>query len=401
MLWVCGAGSVGTAPCVPLTPLYTPQGATTNNPLIADANGNFAPVCVATPGRYMMQVGGTGLTTSVTDGIVIPNDPQNPTFGAITTSGQITSSVATGTAPFSIASTTQVNNLNVSQLEGKTWEAPGTIGSTTPNTGSFIQIKATSDGTVTAPAFSFNTSGSGSGLYQIAANNIGVTVNGTGKFQFLSGSVTVVNGVVLGWNSAGINTLIDTGFSRLGAAQAAFGNGTNGDFSGIFKTAIFNAVTGFQVNGAATTGNVLRGNGTNFVSAQLASTDLSDASSLTTLTGTQILTNKRVTPRVQTAADATSITPASDTADITVQTNTQVSGTLTINAPTGTPTDGQKLILRIKSTNSQTYSFNATYHFSTTVVAPTTLAAGKTDYIGCLWDATNSAWDVVAVDQGH
>lgn len=37
-----------------------------------------------------------------------------------------------------------------------------------------------------------------------------------------------------------------------------------------------NAVTGFQVNGGATSGNVLRGNGTNFVSAQLAAADLSN-----------------------------------------------------------------------------------------------------------------------------
>lgn len=116
---------------------------------------------------------------------------------------------------------------------------------------------------------------------------------------------------------------------------------------------------------------------------------------------TDTLTNKRVTPRQVAAADATSVTPNSDTTDIVTQTNTQVSGTLTINAPTGTPTDGQKLIIRLKSTNAQTYSFNATYAFSTTVTAPTTLAAGKTDYIGTMWNATNSKWDVVAVDQGH
>jgi hypothetical protein len=39
---------------------------------------------------------------------------------------------------------------------------------------------------------------------------------------------------------------------------------------------ILNVSSGFQIGGTATTGNVLRGNGTNFISAQLASTDLSD-----------------------------------------------------------------------------------------------------------------------------
>lgn len=113
------------------------------------------------------------------------------------------------------------------------------------------------------------------------------------------------------------------------------------------------------------------------------------------------INSTRIKPRVVTAADATSITPTSDTADITIQTNTQIAGTLTINAPTGTPTDGQKLQIRIKTTNAQTYSFNATYRFSTSVTAPTTLAAGKSDYLGFQWNATDSKWDCLAVSQGY
>jgi hypothetical protein len=61
-------------------------------------------------------------------------------FTAISATNQITSTLATGTAPFSIASTTVVPNLNVSQLLGSTWAIPGAIGSTTPNTGSFTSI---------------------------------------------------------------------------------------------------------------------------------------------------------------------------------------------------------------------------------------------------------------------
>ena len=63
-----------------------------------------------------------------------------PGTGAFTTgafSGQVTSTLATGSAPFVVASTTVVGNLNVSQLLGATWAAPGTIGSGTPNSGAF------------------------------------------------------------------------------------------------------------------------------------------------------------------------------------------------------------------------------------------------------------------------
>jgi hypothetical protein len=128
---------------------------------------------------------------------------------------------------------------------------------------------------------------------------------------------------------------------------------------------------------------------------------LSGPSTTGTDSGTEVFQNKYLTPRQIAQADATSITANAGTTDIATQVNTQAGGTLTLNAPTGGVTDGQKLILRIKTTNAQTYSFNAAFRFSTTTVAPTTIAAGKTDYIGCIWNGTDAKWDVVAVDQGH
>ena len=47
------------------------------------------------------------------------------------------STVATGTAPLTVASTTNVANLNASSLSGGTFAAPGAIGSATPSTGVF------------------------------------------------------------------------------------------------------------------------------------------------------------------------------------------------------------------------------------------------------------------------
>ncbi len=69
--------------------------------------------------------------------------PNTGAFTTLSVTGQIISILATGTAPFSITSTTQVANLNVSQLIGATWIAPGTIGSTTPNTGAFTSLTST------------------------------------------------------------------------------------------------------------------------------------------------------------------------------------------------------------------------------------------------------------------
>jgi len=55
-------------------------------------------------------------------------------------SGQITSTLATGTAPLVVASTTAVANLNASLLLGQTWANPGAIGGTTPAAGAFTTV---------------------------------------------------------------------------------------------------------------------------------------------------------------------------------------------------------------------------------------------------------------------
>lgn len=142
--------------------------------------------------------------------------------------------------------------------------------------------------------------------------------------------------------------------------------------------------------------------GGNVTVGQLASTDLSDASSLATLTGAQTLTNKRITKRVVALADATSFTLSADTADMNTQANTQTAGTLTANVPSGTPTDGQQLIFRIKSTNVQTYSWNAIFRGSTTTALPTaSTGTSKTDYLGFIYNGADSKWDLVAYDAGR
>lgn len=64
------------------------------------------------------------------------------TTGTITTPGQFVSTVATGTAPLTVASTTNVANLNASSLGGATFAAPGAIGGGTPGAGTFTTLVA-------------------------------------------------------------------------------------------------------------------------------------------------------------------------------------------------------------------------------------------------------------------
>jgi hypothetical protein len=109
------------------------------------------------------------------------------TGGTLTVSGVITSSVTTGTAPLSIASTTVVPNLNVSQLLGSTWASPGAIGSTTPAAGSFTTLSTSS--TFSAAAIDNTPIGS-----TTASTGAFTTLSSTGNSSSTSvGLVSIVN----------------------------------------------------------------------------------------------------------------------------------------------------------------------------------------------------------------
>ena len=114
------------------------------------------------------------------------------------------------------------------------------------------------------------------------------------------------------------------------------------------------------------------------------------AGTFTTITGA-------ILGRVVVIADATSITVNADTTDIATQANTQAVGTLTVNAPTGTAVNGQKFILRLTSTNVQTFSWNAVFAGSTDITLPTVSSGGSlTDYVGFIYNSTAVKWQMIA-----
>jgi hypothetical protein len=111
---------------------------------------------------------------------------------------------------------------------------------------------------------------------------------------------------------------------------------------------------------------------------------------------TDTLTNKRINPRVNSVASAASaVTP--DISAYDVYAFTAQAATLTINAPTGTPVDGNKLMFRILDNGTaRTIAFNATFT-AMGVTIPTTTTANKTTYVGAAYNANNTRWDVIAV----
>lgn len=69
----------------------------------------------------------------------------NLTAGRAVSATQFTSTVAIGTAPLVVTSTTNVANLNASSLNGATFAAPGTIGGGTAAAANFTTVNATGD----------------------------------------------------------------------------------------------------------------------------------------------------------------------------------------------------------------------------------------------------------------
>jgi hypothetical protein len=144
--------------------------------------------------------------------------------------------------------------------------------------------------------------------------------------------------------------------------------------------------------GATTLTGLVVGNGTSAMTTVTA-----PAGTVVGTTDTQTLTNKRVTLRIGTVSSASTITPTSDTAD---QYNvTALATTASFAVPSGTPTDGQKLSIRIYAGTTQTISWVTTaggYRVIGTTL-PTSVPATKTIYVGCVYNAADSFWDVVAV----
>jgi hypothetical protein len=107
------------------------------------------------------------------------------------------------------------------------------------------------------------------------------------------------------------------------------------------------------------------------------------------------LNTMRINPRVSTTTSTSTLTPDISSAD-QYNLTAQAVG-LTVAAPTGTPLDGNKLIIRILDNGtSQTISWNATYTVIGTIL-PTATTINKMVYVGCIYNATNTRWDVVAV----
>lgn len=76
---------------------------------------------------------------------------------------------------------------------------------------------------------------------------------------------------------------------------------------------------------------------------------------------------------------------------------TALAASLTVNAPTGTPVDGNRLAIRLAlDTLARNVTWNSAYNALGTAL-PTTVAGNKTAFVEFVYNAGTSKWDAVIV----
>jgi hypothetical protein len=271
--------------------------------------------------------------------------------------------------------------------------------STALGTGIVVPVANGGTGATTQTAYSVLCGGTTStGAYQsvVSVGTAGqvLTSNGAGALPtFAAASVGTVTSV--GWTGGIVSIATATStpaFTIAGTSGGIpyFSSGTTWASSAAL------AASALVIGGGAGAAPSTTTTGTGVITALGIAANGSGG--FVTDTGTVTLTNKRITSRsLSLTSTSGAITPNADLYD---QVNYSLTGSSSFSVPSGTPTNGQKLTIRLYAASTQTISSWASLvsgYRAIGVTLPTSVPAGKTIYVGCIWNSTDSKWDVIAV----
>ena len=361
----------------------------------------------------------------------------NKTTKALNATSITLSSLSSGRVPFVGASGLLTDSSEfLWSTSTKTMYLQGTNTSSSGNQ-AFLAILTTLNQTGTAgyKALQVNLTETavGSGLNYLASFEVGGAIK---SYITNKGVMGFTHGIEIGFNpggaSAAQNAIRNVGGISFTASTGGYGadnfhsDGTNmyydlGNGMMFFRPqggatyAIYlnNNSTGFEYKGSAgTTVFSISGTGNTYVAGNIelgAATDTTisrvsagviavEGVTVPTISSTNTLTNKFVTPQVQSVADAGgTLTPVAITNDVVIA--TALSQATTIAAPTGSPVQGEKLVIRLKDNGTaRALTWNAIYR-AVGVTLPTTTVLGKIVYCGFIYNSTDTKWDCVAVAQ--
>lgn len=184
---------------------------------------------------------------------------------------QLVSSVITGTAPLSVASTTNVPNLNASSLSGATFAAPGTIGGGTPGAATFTTLTANTSLVINGGTALTTTNRTGTGNLVLAdgptmttptlgvatatsINKVAITAPAT------SATLTILNGKTLTANKSitleGTDATTMTFPTTSATITQTIASGTSALGTGAITSGACATVVTTTATGTATTDNI-------------------------------------------------------------------------------------------------------------------------------------------------
>lgn len=120
------------------------------------------------------------------------------------------------------------------------------------------------------------------------------------------------------------------------------------------------------------------------------------ATSTTTFTNKTLIATSNVIAEITTTASSATPTPTGGSLR-NIFTVTALAAGATFGAPTGTPANGNMLLMRVKDNGtSQTLAYNAIYR-AIGLTLPTATTISKTIYYLAIYNSADSKWDVVSV----
>jgi hypothetical protein len=377
---------------------FSPSGASHAHGLVPDPGASAGTVRFLREDATWITPGGTGTVT--TTGSPVTGNLTKFSGATSITNGDLTGDVTTAGG---LATTIANNAVSLAKMAVMTTDS--ILGRATAGTGNVEMLTALPFafiGDVTRPADSNSTT--------IA--NSAVTY---AKIQNVSANSKLLGSSATGTGAPPSEITLGTNLSMSGSTLNATGGGGGGTIASTSDILKGDGTGNAVALGSATLGKVLKSNGTAFIastetyaapgtSGNLLTSDGTNWTSATpvvTASSTTTFTNKRINPRVDasTSASATTWAPNSDTTDIFELAGALTVAVTTISNPSGTPVDGQKLIIRVKSDGSAhalTWS-GSQWRASSDLALPTTTIISKTLYLGFIYNSVDTKWDLLAL----